>query len=138
MARVCSIMPKLVAIFLLLVSFAVFPAVNAATREVNLTVTPKWLAPYGHWRSVYTINGQTPGPLLDGDEGDTFLVHVTNNLPVEITMHFHGIYQKKPWNDGVPGVTQWNILSYGTFTYEWTAEQYGLLLLSISTQFMAY
>lgn len=30
-----------------------------------------------------------------------------------------------PWSDGVPGLTQKPILPGGTFTYRWTATEYG-------------
>lgn len=43
----------------------------------------------GNFRPTLTINGDTPGPLIWGYEGDTLRVHVTNNLLVEATMHWY-------------------------------------------------
>lgn len=97
-----------------------------AVREYNLTIAPGWLAPDGHWRKVWTVNGQTPGPTIECEEGDTLRVNVQNSAPVAITMHFHGQIQRKPWYDGVPGVTQYPILSQGEFSYEFVAEPYGI------------
>lgn len=75
-----------------------------------------------------TINGDTPGPLIEGDEGDTLRIHVENKMLGEATMHWHGVYQMdKYWNDGVPGVTQWPIEPRGKYTYEFTLKgQYGI------------
>lgn len=56
---------------------------------------------------MFMINDDSPGPVIEGDEGDTFHVTVRNKLSAEVTMHWHGVYQvDHPWNDGVPGVTQ--------------------------------
>lgn len=77
--------------------------------------------PDGNPRSVLTINGQSPGPLIEVDEGDTLRVRVTNNGFVEATMHWHGVFQSdKYWNDGVPGVTQYPIEPRGSYVYEMT------------------
>ena len=39
----------------------------------------------------------------------------------------HGRYTElhQPWSDGVPGVTQYAILPGTSFTYKWTADEYG-------------
>ena len=41
----------------------------------------------GFSRTVYLINGQQPGPLIDVDEGDDLEVFVKNDLPIESTIH---------------------------------------------------
>ncbi|PSK42987.1 Iron transport multicopper oxidase [Elsinoe australis] len=90
-------------------------------REYNLTLGTKWSSKDGNGRPTFTINGQTPGPLIWGYEGDTLRVRVTNNVIAEATMHWHGVYQlDKYWMDGVPGVTQWPIEPRDTYTYEFT------------------
>lgn len=39
-------------------------------------------------------------------------------------LHRHGIYQvDRPWNDGVPGVTQYSIQPRDTYTYRFTVQQ---------------
>ena len=41
-------------------------------------------------RQVYLINDQQPGPLIEVDEGDDVEVIVKNDLPVDLTIHWHG------------------------------------------------
>ncbi|KAG8162326.1 hypothetical protein KVR01_008091 [Diaporthe batatas] len=39
-------------------------------------------------------------------------------------MHWHGVYQiDRPWNDGVPGVTQYSIQPRDNYTYQFTVQQ---------------
>merc|ERR1712093_269443 len=84
-------------------------------------------APDGVSREVYLINGQQPGPLIEVDEGDELEVFVKNALPVESTIHWHGLLQRgTPQMDGVPGVTQFPITPGGNFTYRFSVEnEYG-------------
>lgn len=80
----------------------------------------------GIFRSGFLINGQSPGPLIEADEGDWITVRINNHLPISITIHFHGILQKgTPWSDGVPGVTQYPILSGESYTHTFHADQHG-------------
>ncbi|KAI0859390.1 laccase TilA [Xylaria cubensis] len=96
-------------------------AATGKVREYNLTLQSTYMSKDGNGRPYLTINGDTPGPVIEGDEGDTIRVHVENRLFTETTMHWHGVYQvDKFWNDGVPGVTQWPIEPRGTYTYEFT------------------
>ncbi|KAI1438510.1 multicopper oxidase [Xylaria sp. CBS 124048] len=73
------------------------------------------------------INGTYPGPLLEACWGDQIIVHVTNReLDNGTTIHWHGIRQLGSNEmDGVNGVTQCPIASHDTFTYNFTAAQYG-------------
>lgn len=90
-------------------------------REYNFTLSSAHMSKDGHPRSYLTINGDTPGPVIEGDEGDTIRIHVENRLLTETAIHWHGIYQDGSfWNDGVPGVTQWPIEARGSYTYEFT------------------
>lgn len=40
---------------------------------------------------VWTYNGTTPGPLIRAKVGDKLIVHFTNHLPEETTIHWHGL-----------------------------------------------
>jgi FtsP/CotA-like multicopper oxidase with cupredoxin domain len=72
------------------------------------------------------VNGQFPGPTLEINQGDEVEVRVHNKMPLNTTVHFHGIEMHlTPWSDGVPGVTQRHIQPGGSFNYKWTATQYG-------------
>ncbi|GFZ52064.1 hypothetical protein JCM24511_09836 [Saitozyma sp. JCM 24511] len=98
------------------------------TREYWWDLEAVGGAPDGYSRLVYAVNGQYPGPLIEANEGDTIIVHVTNHLDVGQGIHWHGITQNgSPWMDGVPGVSQCVIApNGGTFTYNFTvSSQYG-------------
>merc|ERR1711977_724959 len=100
---------------------------RAALRSYNLTLHTGTRAPDGVSREVYLINGQQPGPLIEAEEGDELEIFVQNDLPVEQTIHWHGILQDgTPDMDGVPGVTQFPIPATGNFTYRFSvASEYG-------------
>merc|ERR1712000_188033 len=101
--------------------------IHAALRSYNLTLHPGTRAPDGVSREVYLINDQQPGPLIEAVEGDDLDIFVQNNLPVEQTIHWHGLLQRgTPGMDGVPGVTQFPIPPQGNFTYRFsTGSDYG-------------
>ena len=45
----------------------------------------------GNMTEVYTYNGRIPGPTIEGKVGDLLIVHFTNLLPEETTIHWHGL-----------------------------------------------
>ncbi|KAK1751947.1 Cupredoxin [Echria macrotheca] len=95
-------------------------------KQFDLTVTWEKRAPNGFSRNMVLINGQSPGPLIEVDEGDEVWVTINNRMPFNTTIHFHGIEMgATPWSDGVPGVTQREIAPGKTFVSRWTAAQYG-------------
>ncbi|PYH94878.1 hypothetical protein BO71DRAFT_378813 [Aspergillus ellipticus CBS 707.79] len=100
---------------------------NAALRKYNFTVHSDVRAPDGFSREVFLINGQQPGPLIEVDEGDSLEIFVKNELPVDTSLHWHGILQHGTADmDGVPGVTQYPISPGGNFTYKFSVNsQYG-------------
>ncbi|KAG9083142.1 hypothetical protein FRC06_004683 [Ceratobasidium sp. 370] len=111
----------------LLVAGALLPNVYAATRNVTLTLTYGTTNQDGTTKESWLINGQTPGPHLVWDEGDTIIATVINNGHEPMTMHWHGIQQiGTPWSDGVPGLTQWPIPVGGNFVYNFTLHETGL------------
>jgi FtsP/CotA-like multicopper oxidase with cupredoxin domain len=61
------------------------------TKKFELNLTWDSRAPDGVERQQALINGQFPGPPLIIDEGDKVEVTVNNFLPVNTTMHWHGI-----------------------------------------------
>lgn len=100
---------------------------DAVVRKYSMTLTHAYHNPDGRFKSSYLINGRSPGPTIEGDEGDWIELKVDNLLPVSISIHFHGVLQKgTPWSDGVPGITQYPILSGDTYTYVFRLQdQYG-------------
>ncbi|KAI1320996.1 multicopper oxidase [Xylariaceae sp. FL0255] len=95
-------------------------------RTFDYTLSWEEGKPNGVSRDMIFINGQFPGPMLEINEGDDVLVTVHNTMPFNASIHFHGVEQYgTPWSDGVPGLSQRQILSGASFEYRWTATQYG-------------
>jgi len=54
----------------------------------------------------YTLNGTSPGPALEVQQGDLVQVTLTNvDVPDGVTLHWHGVDVPNA-EDGVAGVTQ--------------------------------
>ncbi|KAI9733982.1 MAG: hypothetical protein M1834_002639 [Cirrosporium novae-zelandiae] len=98
----------------------------ASTVHFRIDLTWEQGAPDGNTRYLIFTNGQFPAPPLTLDYGDDVEFVVNNYMPFDTAVHFHGIEQiGTPWSDGVPGVSQKPIPTNGTFTYRWTATEYG-------------
>src|SRR4051812_359426 len=67
---------------------------------------------------VWSYNASVPGPELRFKQGERLRVEVENALPVQTTVHWHGIRLPNAM-DGVPGLTQAPIAANGgKFVYE--------------------
>ncbi|EEC78749.1 hypothetical protein OsI_18964 [Oryza sativa Indica Group] len=67
---------------------------------------------------ITAVNGQLPGPTIVATEGDTVVVHMVNESPYNMTIHWHGIFQRgTPWADGPAMVTQCPVRPGGNYTY---------------------
>lgn len=42
----------------------------------------------GFERSLLLVNGQTPGPLVEANQGETLAVNVVNELATQVGMHW--------------------------------------------------
>jgi FtsP/CotA-like multicopper oxidase with cupredoxin domain len=74
---------------------------------------------------AWTYDGGIPGPLIRAHAGDRLIVHFTNHLPKPTTVHWHGI--RVPIQmDGVPDVSQPEVQTGGTFTYDFIVPDAGL------------
>ncbi|UBM60308.1 multicopper oxidase domain-containing protein [Marinilongibacter aquaticus] len=71
-----------------------------------------------------TVNGSIPGPTLTFTEGDLAIVHVTNKMDVETSVHWHGLILPN-FYDGVPYLTTPPIKPGTTFTYRIPLNQSG-------------
>ncbi len=90
-----------------------------ATPDVSETLTVRVEA------GDYTVNGTSPGPLLEVTEGDLVEVTLVNdNVQDGITLHWHG-FDVPNAADGVAGVTQDAVLPGESFVYRFVAEQVG-------------
>ncbi len=74
---------------------------------------------------AWTYDGGLPGPLIRTKVGDRLIVHFTNELDEETTIHWHGI--RLPIEmDGVPDVSQPPVKKGETFVYDFVTRDAGL------------
>src|SRR5438105_11633487 len=74
--------------------------------------------------NAWGYNGQTPGPTIEAVEGDRVRILVTNHLPEDTSVHWHGVLLPNGM-DGVEGLNQPHIKPGETFAYEFTLRQSG-------------
>ncbi|KAJ3680761.1 hypothetical protein LUZ60_015250 [Juncus effusus] len=68
---------------------------------------------------ITAVNGKLPGPTINVHEGDTLVVHVINESPYNLTIHWHGIFQKlSAWADGPNMITQCPIRPGNSYVYK--------------------
>jgi len=74
---------------------------------------------------AWTYDGGIPGPLIRAQLGDRIIVHFVNQLPQPTTIHWHGV--RVPIEmDGVPEVSQPEVKTADTFTYDFVVRDAGL------------
>lgn len=97
-------------------------------REFEITVINKTIEIVpGIEFAAWTYNGRIPGPTLRCTEGDLVRVTLFNGSNHPHSMHFHGFHAGAM--DGVPGSGAGGYVEpSSTFTYEFTAEPFGLHL----------
>jgi len=93
--------------------------INLDARIAGLELSP------GLTTNAWTYGGTIPGPLIRAHVGDRLIVHFTNHLPEETTVHWHGIRLPSAM-DGVPGHTQPPVPPGGTFDYSFVLPDVGL------------
>jgi len=71
-----------------------------------------------------TFNGIVPGPVIRVKVNDKVIVHFTNNSPIPVSIHWHGIELTNP-SDGT-GITQNPVEPGGTFTYAFSTPRPGV------------
>ncbi|XVE76483.1 hypothetical protein DITRI_Ditri12bG0176800 [Diplodiscus trichospermus] len=70
-------------------------------------------------RVISAVNGSLPGPRIRVREGDTLIVHVHNMSPYNLTIHWHGVFQKMScWADGPNMITQCPVRSGNRYTHK--------------------
>ena len=93
----------------------------AATVDFNGSETPVFAYRDG---SVDGSPATVPGPLLEANLGDRLIVHFRNELPVDTTVHWHGL--RLPIGmDGDPAVAG-AVAPGGTFDYDFRIRDAGL------------
>ncbi|GAB2282684.1 hypothetical protein Dimus_017222 [Dionaea muscipula] len=97
-------------LFILALGFALFTSsclVSAKVVHHTFTVQNTTVQKLCQERVITTVNGVSPGPLLKVHEGDRVIVNVVNESPYNVTIHWHGIFQRQSqWADGVEYTTQ--------------------------------
>ncbi|HEX2801898.1 MAG TPA: copper resistance system multicopper oxidase, partial [Phenylobacterium sp.] len=92
--------------------------------DIALTIDHASWRVDGRSGHAVAINGTVPGPLIRLKEGQNVRLSVTNRLPEETSIHWHGLLV--PFQmDGVPGVSFPGIKPGATFTYEFPILQNG-------------
>ena len=110
----------------------------AATGSPGLTLSPSVLSggnialSIGHTAfsvggktgHAMTVNGTLPGPIIRLKEGQNVRLSVTNSLPDDSSIHWHGLLVPFQY-DGVPGVSFPGIKPGETFVYDFPVRQAG-------------
>lgn len=80
---------------------------DAAVVEHTFHVANLTIERLGQRQVITAVNGQFPGPKVEARDGDTVVVRVVNDSPYNITIHWHGIFQRlSSWADGPSMVSQ--------------------------------
>jgi FtsP/CotA-like multicopper oxidase with cupredoxin domain len=97
-------------------------------KEFHLLAEPvvREIAP-GMKANLWGYNGQSPGPTIECVEGDRLRIFVTNKLPENTAVHWHGQILPNGM-DGVGGLTQPHIPPGKTFVYEFAATKSGTFM----------
>ncbi|KAL2533773.1 Laccase-17 [Abeliophyllum distichum] len=94
---------------------------QGVTRHYELNITMQSVTRLCHTKSMVTVNGQFPGPRIVAREGDRLLIKVSNHVPNNITIHWHGIRQlRSGWADGPAYITQCPIQTGQSYVYNFT------------------
>jgi FtsP/CotA-like multicopper oxidase with cupredoxin domain len=101
------------------------PRIENGVKVFDLTTAPiRWTILPGVSVDAYAYNNQIPGPRLHVRQGDRVRINLTNKLPEQTTIHWHGLILPNAM-DGPAEITQAPIKPGGTYTYEFTATQHG-------------
>lgn len=78
----------------------------------------------GKEKHAIAVNGQIPMPTLTFTEGDTALIYVHNEMDIETSLHWHGVFLPNQ-EDGVPYLTQLPIKPHSDYIYKFPVIQNG-------------
>ncbi|MDI7774773.1 multicopper oxidase domain-containing protein [Asticcacaulis sp. EMRT-3] len=123
-------MNRLLSLVFGLLALALWPSLTQAApvhhvQEYNLTIARQMVEVAGKPRSRITVNGTSPGPVLRFTDGDDAIIHVTNTMSEDSSIHWHGLLVPAS-QDGVPGFNGFDGIRPGqTFTYHFHIKQSG-------------
>ena len=97
----------------------------AKTQEYSLVIDKEAVNITGKPLKRITINGGIPGPTLEFTDGDEAVIHVTNKMKEDSSVHWHGLLLPGEM-DGVPNFNGFPGIKPGeTFTYRFKIRQDG-------------
>ncbi len=97
----------------------------AKTMEYNLVIARQPVNITGKSVEKVTVNGGIPAPTLRFKAGDEAVIHVTNTMDKDSSIHWHGLLLPGEM-DGVPGLNGFPGIRPGeTFTYRFPLRQTG-------------
>ncbi|GAB2231774.1 hypothetical protein Droror1_Dr00010786 [Drosera rotundifolia] len=111
------------ALFALALGFVLSASCLASAKVVKHTFTVQnvTVQKLCQKRVIIGVNGKSPGPLVHVREGDTLRVHAINKSPYNITLHWHGVFQRlSGWADGPEYTTQCPIQPGNSYIYKFT------------------
>jgi FtsP/CotA-like multicopper oxidase with cupredoxin domain len=98
------------------------------TADVSVTLTARkqrFRLASGRTVDGYTLNGQSPGPVIQARAGQLVQVRLVNeSVPEGVSLHWHGVDVPNA-EDGVAGVTQDAVRPGGEHVYRFVADQAG-------------
>jgi FtsP/CotA-like multicopper oxidase with cupredoxin domain len=98
---------------------------SAKQVEYNLVINKEMVNITGKAMERITVNGGIPGPTLKFTDGDEAIIHVTNKMDKDTSVHWHGLLLPGEM-DGVPGLNGFEgIKPNETFTYRFKLRQDG-------------
>ncbi|MFM9878661.1 MAG: multicopper oxidase family protein [Rhodoglobus sp.] len=90
---------------------------------VNLMASPTQIDLAGTTANTWSF-GSVPAPIIRLSAGDTLRANLSNRLPAETSVHWHGLALRNDM-DGVPGATRPPIAAGEDFRYEFVAADPG-------------
>ena len=99
-------------------------AAGATVVDRRLSARPLEIDLAGRTVATWAFGDTVPGPEIRVRAGDVLRVELTNDLPEETTIHWHGIALRNDM-DGVPGMTQPAVRPGDAFTYEFSVPDPG-------------
>ncbi len=97
---------------------------GGVVRRVRLAPGPATVDLGGPTVRTWAYGGDVPGGVVRVTAGEVLEAAVTNGLPDDTTVHWHGVPIRDDM-DGVPGVTQQPIPAGADFSYRFTLDQPG-------------
>ena len=100
-------------------------AAPALAAPYQLTIAKETVHITGAPLEKVTVNGSIPGPVLHFTEGEEAVIHVTNRMEEDTSVHWHGLLLPGLM-DGAPGFNGFKAIQPGeTFTYRFKLRQAG-------------